>query len=297
MSKPSGPTPPAGRAVLITGASSGLGEACALHMSRVGFHTIAGVRRPEDGERLRATAVGRLTPLDIDVTDEKSVKAAVHEVTELTGEAGLWGLVNNAGIAVTAPLECVPAELLRRQLDINVIGQVQVIQGFLPLLRTCAGRIVNVSSGLGNVALPYLGAYAASQFAKEALSDALRRELAPQRIPVVVVQPGAVPTPLWGKMSEAGKRALESAPQPVQELYRNSFLGFMEANEASARSSRTTPDDVARVVFHALVAERPRTRYTVGRDAAGSRVLSRLLPDRALDRVFGGTSVWTNLRN
>jgi NAD(P)-dependent dehydrogenase (short-subunit alcohol dehydrogenase family) len=266
-------------------------------MSRVGFHTLAGVRRPEDGERLRAAATGRLTPVIIDVTDEKSVQAAVHEVTELIGEVGLWGLVNNAGIAVTAPLECVPAEQMRRQLDINVIGHVQVIQGFLPLLRAGAGRIVNVSSGLGNVALPYLGAYAASQFAKEALSDALRRELAPQRIPVVVIQPGAVLTPLWSKMSDTGNRALMSAPEPVQELYRHPFLGFMEANETSARSSRTTPDDVARVVVRALIAKRPRTRYTIGRDATGSRVLSRLLPDRALDRIFGGTSVWTNLRN
>ncbi|MFF8535061.1 SDR family NAD(P)-dependent oxidoreductase [Streptomyces sp. NPDC015532] len=297
MSKSSGPTPPAGRAVLITGASSGLGEACALHMSRVGFHTLAGVRRPEDGERLRGAAVGRLTPVIVDVTDEKSVQAAVHEVTGLVGGSGLWGLVNNAGIAVTAPLECVPMEQMRRQLDINVIGQVRMIQGFLPLLRAGAGRIVNVSSGLGNVALPYLGAYAASQFAKEALSDALRRELAPQRVPVVVVQPGAVLTPLWSKMSDTGNRALEGAPEPVQELYRRSFLGFMEANETSARSSRTTVDDVARVIFRALVAERPRTRYTIGRDATGSRVLSRLLPDRALDRIFGGASVWTNLRN
>ncbi|MEU9135132.1 SDR family NAD(P)-dependent oxidoreductase [Streptomyces sp. NPDC048404] len=281
----------------MTGASSGLGEACALHMSRVGFHTLAGVRRPEDGERLRGAAVGRLTPVIVDVTDEKSVQAAVHEVTELVGGSGLWGLVNNAGIAVTAPLECVPMEQMRRQLDINVIGQVQMIQGFLPLLRAGAGRIINVSSGLGNVALPYLGAYAASQFAKEALSDALRRELAPQRVPVVVVQPGAVLTPLWSKMSDTGNRALEGAPEPVQELYRGSFLGFMEANETSARSSRTTVDDVARVIFRALVAERPRTRYTIGRDATGSRVLSRLLPDRVLDRIFGGASVWTNLRN
>ncbi|MFD3874233.1 SDR family oxidoreductase [Streptomyces sp. NPDC058623] len=297
MSKSSGPTSPAGRAVLITGASSGLGEACALHMSRVGFHALAGVRRPEDGERLRAAATGRLTPVIVDVTDEKSVRAAVDEVTGLLGGAGLWGLVNNAGIAVTAPLECVPMEQMRRQLDINVIGQVQMVQGFLPLLRAGTGRIVNVSSGLGNVALPYLGPYAASQFAKEALSDALRRELAPQRIPVVVIQPGAVLTPLWSKMSDTGNRALAGAPEPVRELYRDSFLGFMEANETSARSSRTTVDDVARVIFRALVAERPRTRYTVGRDATGSRVLSRLLPDRALDRVFGGTSALKNLRN
>ncbi|MFG2408108.1 SDR family oxidoreductase [Streptomyces brevispora] len=288
---------PAGRAVLITGASSGLGEACALHLSRVGFHAVAGVRRPEDGERLRAAATGRLTPVIVDVTDEKSVQAAVHEVNELLGEAGLWGLVNNAGIAVTAPLECVPMEQMRQQLDINVIGLVQMIQGFLPLLRAGAGRIVNVSSGLGNVALPYLGPYAASQFAKEALSDALRRELAPQYIPVVVVQPGAVLTPLWSKMADAGNRALEGAPEPVQELYRHPFLGFMEANETSARASRTTVDDVARVIFRALVTKRPKTRYTIGRDATGSRVLSRLMPDRALDRIFGGASVWTNLRN
>ncbi|MYV97278.1 SDR family oxidoreductase [Streptomyces sp. SID3343] len=288
MPKSSGPSSPAGRGVVITGASSGLGEVCALHLSRVGFHVFAGVRRPEDGERLRVAATGRLTPVIVDVTDEKSVQAAVYEVTESAGEAGLWGLVNNAGIAVTAPLECVPSELMRRQLDTNVTGQLLVIQGFLPLLRAGAGRIVNVTSGLGNIAIPYLGAYAAAQFAKEALSDALRRELAPQRIPVAVVQPGAVLTPLWDKMSGAGNRALESVPEPVRELYRSTFPRFMETNETSARSSRTTPDDVARVVFRALVAERPRTRYHVGRDATGSRVLARLLPDRAIDRILGG---------
>ncbi|MDT0612655.1 SDR family NAD(P)-dependent oxidoreductase [Streptomyces lancefieldiae] len=286
MPKSSGLTPPAGRAVVITGASSGLGEACALHLSRVGFHVFAGVRRSEDGERLRVAATGRLTPVIIDVTDEKSVQAAVHHVTVSTGEAGLWGLVNNAGIAVTAPLECVPSELMRRQLDTNVTGQLLVIQGFLPLLRAGAGRIVNVTSAVGNVAIPYLGAYAAAQFAKEALSDALRRELAPQRIPVVVVQPSRVATPLWDKMPDVGSRALERAPEPVQDLYRSTFPRFMETNETHARASRTTPDDVARVVFRALVAKRPSTRYGVGRDATGSRVLARLLPDRAVDRIL-----------
>ncbi|MFD7916789.1 SDR family oxidoreductase [Streptomyces sp. NPDC059752] len=288
MSKASRTTPPAGRPVVITGASSGLGKACALHLARVGFHVFAGVRRPEDGEGLRLSATGRLTPVVIDVTDEKTVLAAVHEVTGAVGEAGLWGLVNNAGIAVTAPLECVSSELMRRQLDTNVTGQLLVIQGFLPLLRAGSGRIVNVTSGLGNVAIPYLGAYAAAQFAKEALSDALRRELAPQGIPVTVVQPGAVLTPLWEKMSDAGSRALESVPEPVHNLYRSTFPRFMVNNETSARTSRTTPDDVARVIFRALVAKRPGTRYGVGRDARGSRVLARLLPDRAIDRILGG---------
>ncbi|MEU9076964.1 SDR family NAD(P)-dependent oxidoreductase [Kitasatospora sp. NPDC048538] len=288
MSNSSAPTPPAGRAVVITGASSGLGKACALQLSRVGFHVYAGVRRPEDGERLRAGATGRLTPVVLDVTDEESVRNAVRAIAEPAGTAGLYGLVNNAGIAVTAPLECVPHELMRRQIETNVIGQLLAIQSFLPLLRAGVGRIVNVTSGLGNVAIPYLGAYAAAQFAKEALSDALRRELAPQRIPVVVVQPGAVLTPLWGKMSDEGNRALESAPAPVQDLYSGTFPRFMEANETSARTSRTTPDDVARVVFRALVTKRPRTRYGVGRDAVGSRVLARLMPDRAIDRILNG---------
>ncbi|MFJ8490477.1 SDR family NAD(P)-dependent oxidoreductase [Streptomyces sp. NPDC094038] len=280
--------PPAGRAVVITGASSGLGEACAHHLSRVGFHVFAGIRRPEDGKRLREVATGRLTPLVIDVTDEESVEAAVQEVTESVGKAGLWGLVNNAGIAVTAPLECVPSELMRRQLDTNVTGQLLVVQNFLPLIRAGGGRIVNITSGLGNIAIPYLGVYASAQFAKEALSDALRRELAPQRIPVTVVQPGAVLTPLWDKMSDAGNRVLLSVPESVQALYRDTFPRFMEANETSARNSGTTPDDVARIVFRALVAQRPRTRHSVGRDATGSRVLARLLPDRAIDRILGG---------
>ena len=270
----------------VLGASSGLGEACAHYLSRVGFHVFAGVRRPEDGERLRTAATGRLTPVIVDVTDEGSVRAAVHEVTRRAGAGGLWGLVNNAGIAVTAPLECVPGELMRRQLDTNVTGQLRAIQGFLPLLRTGAGRIVNVTSGLGNIAVPYLGTYAAAQFAKEALSDAMHRELAPQGIPVVVVQPGAILTSLWDKISADGNRALDSVPALVQKLYRDTFPQFMDANEASARGSRTCPDHVARVIFRALVARRPRTRYGVGRDATGSRLLARLMPDRAIDRIL-----------
>ncbi|CCB75972.1 MULTISPECIES: SDR family oxidoreductase [Streptomycetaceae] len=289
MSNWTGLVSPRGRFVVVTGASSGLGEATALHLARVGFHVFAGVRRTADGERLAATADGgRLTPVSLDVTDPEAVTRAVAEVGGAAGDAGLWGLVNNAGIAVTAPLECVPADLLRRQLDTNVTGQLAVIQGFLPLLRTGGGRVVNVTSGLGNVAIPYLGAYAAAQFAKEALSDALRRELAPQGIPVTVIQPGAIMTPIWAKMSAEAERTLDAAPEPVRELYRDTFLRFLRTNENAARTSRTTPDDVARTVFRALVTARPRTRYGVGRDATGGRLLARLLPDRAVDRVFGG---------
>ncbi|MET8681400.1 SDR family oxidoreductase [Streptomyces sp. NPDC004647] len=288
MSNRTGLLSPGGRAVVITGASSGLGKATALHLARVGFHVFAGVRRQEDAERLSAASTGRLTPVILDVTDEKSVQEAVGAVTEHIAEAGLWGLVNNAGIAVTAPLECVAPELLRRQLETNVVGQLAVIQGFLPLLRARGGRVVNVTSGVGNVAIPYLGAYAAAQFAKEALSDALRRELGPQGIAVSVVQPGAIMTPIWDKMSTEGNSTIEGVAEPVQELYRGPFLRFLETNENAARTSRKTPDDVALAVFRALVAKSPKTRYGVGRDATGGRLLARLLPDRAIDRVFGG---------
>ncbi|MEU3778221.1 SDR family oxidoreductase [Streptomyces sp. NPDC032472] len=279
---------PQGKAVVITGASSGLGEACARHLARVGFQVYAGVRRTEDAERLAASGAERLTPVILDVTDEATIRDTADRIAEETADTGLFGLVNNAGIAVTAPLECVSPQLLRRQLDTNVVGQLAVIQGLLPLLRTGAGRIVNITSGLGNVAIPYMGAYAAAQFAKEALSDALRRELAPFGIPVSVVQPGAIMTPIWDKMSLEAAGTLDGAPEAVSELYRDTFLRFLETNEHSARTSGTTADDVARTVMRALVSRRPRTRYGVGKDATGGRLLARLLPDRAIDKVFGG---------
>ncbi|WP_424214051.1 SDR family oxidoreductase [Streptomyces sp. BI20] len=281
---------PRGKAVLVTGASSGLGEVTAHRLARVGFRVRAGVRRVEDAERLAAAGVPNLTPVILDVTDEDGIAKVLDTIAEEEPEGGLFGLVNNAGIAVTAPLECVDSALLRRQLDTNVVGQLAVIRAALPLLRAgdTPGRIVNVTSGLGNVALPYMGAYAAAQFAKEALSDSLRRELAPFGISVSVVQPGAITTPIWDKMALEAGRTLESAPAPVAALYRQSFRRFLEENEHSARTGGLTPDHVARTILRALVSPRPRTRYGVGKDATGGRLLSRLLPDRAVDKVFSG---------
>ena len=174
------PLSPQGRHVLITGASSGLGRETALHLAEQGFQVIAGVRRQEDGERLaNACPSGRISTLLIDVTDEESIDRAAAQVAEKVGDTGLWGLVNNAGICISAPLECVSSDLLRRQLEVNLIGQLAVTRAILPLLRRGgAARLVNVTSGLGSVAIPYLGAYSAAQFAKEGVSDALRRERA-----------------------------------------------------------------------------------------------------------------------
>ncbi|MGK5497761.1 SDR family oxidoreductase [Streptomyces sp. URMC 125] len=282
---------PYGRAVLVTGASTGLGRACALRLEDRGFRVFAGVRKEADGKELvEASVHGRLTAVRIDVTDEASVAEAAEHVAgvlEADGAGtGLWGLVNNAGVCVSAPLECVPAERLRWQFDTNVVGQLVVAQAFLPQLRRTRGRIVNVTSGIGTVAVPYLGAYAAAQFAKEAMSDVLRRELRGFGVDVSVIQPGAIMTPIWGKISDVAQEALGKAESEVVELYRARFERFLRNNEQQARGSRTTPQDMARAVERALTDARPRTRYRVGADVRRMSVLARVLPDAALDRYL-----------
>ncbi|MFF8812376.1 SDR family oxidoreductase [Streptomyces pactum] len=282
------PRVPHGRAVLVTGASTGLGRACALHLEHTGFRVFAGVRKDTDGKELaEESAHGRVVPVRIDVTDETSVRAAAARIGDELGPGhALFGLVNNAGVCVSAPLECVPPERLRWQLETNVVGQLAVTQAFLPHLRRSRGRIVNVTSGLGTVALPYLGAYAAAQFAKEAMSDVFRRELRGFGVAVSVVQPGAIMTPIWQKVSEVARDALRAADGTVGELYRARFEQFLAQNEQAARDSRTTPQDMARAVARALTEARPRTRYRVGGDVRRLSVLARLLPDPLLDRYL-----------
>jgi NAD(P)-dependent dehydrogenase (short-subunit alcohol dehydrogenase family) len=158
------------------------------------------------------------------------------------------------------------------------------------MLRASCGRIVNVTSGLGSVASPYLGAYSTGQFAKEGMSDALRRELRPFGIAVSLVQPGAIATPIWNKVRETGHDILGAAPRDIADLYRRPFERFLEANEKRAHASKTKPEDFARAVAHALTAAHPRTRYRVGIDSHTAAALSRLLPGPALDRFFTGAT-------
>src|SRR5436190_20383212 len=185
--------------VVITGASTGIGKTCALRLDRLGFQVFAGVRRTEDGETLKRQASQRLTPITIDVTDSGSIAAAASMVATAVGDAGLQGLVNNAGIAVACPLEFLPISLLSQQLEVNVTGQIDVTQVFLPLLRAGNGRIVNMGSISGRMAYPLLGPYCASKFALEALTASLRMELRPWHIPVSIIEPGAIATPIWSK--------------------------------------------------------------------------------------------------
>ncbi|HVJ95067.1 MAG TPA: SDR family NAD(P)-dependent oxidoreductase [Labilithrix sp.] len=278
------------RVVVVTGASSGLGRAMALHLDSLGYRVYGGVRNAAAGDELRREATPRLRTVLVDVTDEESVHAAAAQIAgERPADSGVFAIVNNAGVCVASPLECVKMDRLRHQLRVNVVGPILMSQAFLPLLRRTSGsRIVNVSSGMGKVAMPYLGSYAAAEFGKEAASASLRRELARHGVAVSIVAPGAVKTPIWEKVSEEGAADLESLEPWAQEAYGRSFAGLLRVNAMRARASTTTPTDVARTVARVLAASRPRARYTVGVDSWLSSVASRVLPDGVFDAVFAG---------
>ena len=270
--------------MVVTGASTGIGRATALHLGELGFEVFGGVRREVDGERLAADGSGAVKPLTLDVTDAASIEAAARLVETANGGAGLRGLVNNAGVAQPAPLELIPLEELRRQLEVNFTGQIAVTQTFLPQLRRARGRIVNVSSVGGRVASPALGAYAASKFAIEAASDSLRMELHPWGIDVSVIEPGSIGTEIWRRGGEAADATLDRIPEGQRKLYAGLIEGVRQMAER-LEASGIPPEKVAGRIAHALTARRPRTRYVVGMDARIQIALARVLPDRAFDAL------------
>ena len=263
----------------MTGASTGIGEATVLHLKTLGFDAIGAVRKDEDAERLEGRGVRTVR---IDVTNADQIAAAREEL----GDAPLAGLVNNAGVAVAAPLEFLPIDQLRHQLEINVIGQAAVTQAFLPALRRGRGRIVNVSSIGGRVALPLVGAYNTSKFALEGMSDAWRRELRPFGVDVVVIEPGGVKTPIWGKSTETADAMLDDGPPEVRQLYGKLIEGVRTRTQKIARETGSDPSEVAEAIGTALTADKPRTRYLVGRDAKVRARMAKVLPDRVMDRMI-----------
>lgn len=273
------------QAVVITGASSGIGEASAIYLDNLGYQVFAGVRREVDGEKLKSKTSARLTPFLLDVTDEASIKAAANTISATLNDVGLAGLVNNAGIAVAGPLEFLPIDELRKQLEVNVIGQIAVTQAFLPLLRKAQGRVINISSDNGKVVVPFLGPYCASKFALEALTDALRIELQPWGIEVVIIEPGTVTTPIWNKSITLADDILKKMPPQAQELY--SLAVDATRNTAKKLSQNGFPaSEVGKTVAKALSAKKPKTRYVVGWDAKMSIWLSKILSDRLLDKLI-----------
>ena len=265
--------------VLVTGASTGIGEATAHHLNELGFDVVGGVRKDEDAERLRGHG---LRAVKLDFTDQAQIGAAREEL----GPGPLAGLVNNAGIAVAAPLEFLPIDQLRRQLEVNLIGQVAVTQAFLPALRAAHGRIVNVGSIGGRVALPMVAPYAASKFGLEGVSDSLRRELRPQGVEVIVIEPGGVKTPIWRKGNELAGEMTDGMPPEAERLY-GAMVAAMRRQAAKIESERgIEPRVVAETIGEALTAARPRTRYLVGRDAKLRAGMAKYLPDRVMDRLI-----------
>ncbi len=272
-------------AVVVSGASTGIGRATALHLDSLGLRVFAGVRRDEDAESLRRDGSNRLTPIRLDVTDAEQVAAAARQLSEAVQDSRLAGIVNNAGIAVAGPVEFVPLDLWRTQLEINVLGVVSMVQAFAPLLRESRGRIVTVGSLGGRLAQPMAAPYCASKHALEAISDALRLELRPWGISVSLIQPGAVKTPIWDKGVRAGSELLRNAPPELRTLY-GAAIDIATKMAIHENETGVEPNEVARAVEHALLSSRPRTRYPVGRQAKLLIPLSRLLPDRLKDELL-----------
>jgi NAD(P)-dependent dehydrogenase (short-subunit alcohol dehydrogenase family) len=272
-------------AFLITGASTGIGAACALELDRRGYRVFAGVRSLADAERLQSHASARLTPLRLDVTRADDIAAAAATVDEAVGPAGLAGLVNNAGIVVAGPLELLPLERFRTQLEVNVVGPLAVTQAFLPALRRAKGRIVNIGSANSRIVAPYLGPYSASKHALAAMSRAMHLELRTWGIHVALVEPGGHATPIWDKTLAASDVLERQTPSDAVDMYRADLDAMRTATRHMAASADPA-DNVVHAVVHALTARRPRVRYPVGFE---TRLLFRLikwLPDRLWDRIL-----------
>lgn len=274
--------------VLITGASSGIGAATALHLDAQGANVFAGVEDAADGELALAGGSPRLRRVALDVTSGDSIAAAFAEIeTQLAG-VGLDGVINNAGVGFPGPLEALPIDDLRRQLEVNVLGQVAVTQAALPLIRRAGGRVLFVGSIGGVLASQFAGAYHASKFAIEAIADVWRQELDPEGIQVILIEPSAISTPIWDK-GIAYLDRLTDGTSPRLGPYRERLQAFRESLH-SADEHGKEPTDVADVIVEALAAKRPDARYVVGGAGKVAKALRPLVPDRLADKLAERTA-------
>ncbi len=271
--------------ILITGASQGIGKACALYLDNLGFQIFAGVRTKKDANILKKSASKNLMPVFIDITNANSIKSAVDIINKTVKGQGLMGLINNAGVNISGPMEFLPITEIKKQFDINIIGHIKVIQAFLPLLRKVKGRIINIGSIAGQMAAPFIGPYAASKFAMEAITDSLRMELRPWGISVSIIEPGSVATSMWKKTSFV-------ADGITRHLSNEALSYYGSALESAARTREILgtkgilPEIVAKAVEHALISKKPKTRYFVGRDAKFLSIIKKFIPDRISDNVI-----------
>ncbi|MEK5645773.1 SDR family NAD(P)-dependent oxidoreductase [Paenibacillus sp. FSL R5-0378] len=268
--------------VVVTGTSSGIGRATAEQLAAEGFHVLAGVRRQEDADKIKRK---NIEPVIVDVTNINTLKALAERVEQDPLGRSLRAVVNNAGIAVNAPLEMVPLDEFRRQIEVSVIGQVAVIQTLTPALLNSGGRVVNIGSLGGKVSMPGFGIYSAAKYAMEAINDSLRREMSSFGLKVIMITPGGVSTGLSEQGITTAER-LAKLMTPDQHRRHDRLFDAVKAQAETWATDGIRPEKVAAVVSRAIHVSKPRTRYTVGRDSALLTRLVRILPDKLLDRML-----------
>ncbi len=265
--------------VLVTGASSGIGEAIAVHLAHKGFRVFAAARRIEKLRALSGLGEGRISPVSLDVNDPASIERALAEIS--AAGATLYGLVNNAGVSVTGPIEEVPIEDWKRQFETNVFGLVRMTQSVMPQMRAAAeGRIVNIGSVAGRLVAPFMGVYASSKHAVEGVSDAMRREFALHGVKVSLVRPGFIHTE-FGEQEQAGLEPYAVPGRPYAEAVER-----MKKWHAKGHPNGASPFVVATAVHHAMTASRPHSRYTAPAKYIGTLMMRNTAPSALVDRVF-----------
>jgi len=270
--------------ILITGSSTGIGHACALLLDQRGFKVFAGVRNTADGERLKTKASPHLTPILLDVTKPETIEKAFEFVKNEVGENGLSGLINNAGIGIASPVEFFPMQDLRSIFEVNVFGQISVIQTFLPLLRQAKGRIINIGSIGDRITMPFGGALCASKSAFASLTEAMRLELSAWDIKVSLIEPASISTPAVDKVKAGNEKRIEDLPKEGARLYASKFKLFTQRAIAREKNG-SQPEVVAHVVYHALTTKQPKTRYLAGKDSNLLATLAKWAPDPVLDKI------------
>src|SRR4051794_20978645 len=272
-------------AVVVTGASTGIGRATALDLDEKGYRVFAGVRKDEDAKALKQAGSDRLKPIKIDVTKERSIATAARNVKRALGDEGLVGLVNNAGVGGGGPVEFVPIDDFRHTIEVNLIGQVAVTQAFLSLIRKAKGTVVFIASIGGRISAPFLSPYSASKFGIEALGDSLRREVMPWGIDVTVVEPGTIATEIWGKARDTAEDQTERMSPDAVRLYGAQMEAFGKAFVGEEDTQGISPEKVGRVIHRAIRSAKPKPRYLVGTDAKIGAKVHAVVPKRTFDRM------------